>query len=778
MAAMGSCTRVLRSLASVPRPGGMRGVWGLPRLGRVGGVRGVPALRGVRGMRGLRGMSALHGARLFAALACSFALTFGSGALASADHGHGGGSEHGNPHGEGSGGGPGSHGPGSHGESGAGGEASGSGHGNPHGEAGGPNSQTAPSTSAGGPAAAQGGPGGHGGGSGHHGGGQRHGGGEHGSAGARHGEHGGAGSGHGEHGSGGGGHSEHGSGAGGHDGHAPTTSGHSGHGGHASSATAGTGAQGSGAGGHARGSSSPVATATVSTPVATASVSAPSTGSSSSGASPPTPQSTAASTTPASTTPAAATPGAPAAPSAFATPLATGAAAQTGSARAASKLLPGGAAIAAQLLSAGPAAGAFSAPIAPAESPSAAGARSRTRALRTRNEPTTGPLPPLVRTITRIVGVVPLALRILVGLLAALALALAARSRLAASRTRRLERHRSQLLEDVGLLQAALLPIPPERIGPVGASVAYRPADGPAAGGDFYDVFALDAGLVAAIVGDVSGHGRGALPHTALVRFTLRAYLEAGLSPREALQTAGTVLERQLGDSFATVLAATYDPRERLLTYAGAGHPPPLVLGARPQGSPDPPALEPVTVCSAPPLAAGLRTGTRQTIVSVPGSAQVCLHTDGITEARVGYELYGRERLRRALSSLDDEASAPALLERVVEGTDARPDDMAACLLSIEGGLAEPRVLVEQLELDPAQAAGERAKRFLQACGVERGEIAELLPRARARAERAGTALIEVSFVDGAPVTRLHSSTVAPIAIAQAKRSAAMGAAR
>ena len=150
-------------------------------------------------------------------------------------------------------------------------------------------------------------------------------------------------------------------------------------------------------------------------------------------------------------------------------------------------------------------------------------------------------------TITKIVDVVPTAVRELIAALLALALALAARSRVAALRARRLERQRAQLLEDVGLLQAALLPIPPARLGPVGTSAAYEPAAGPGAGGDFYDVFALDDGQLAIIVGDVSGHGRQALPHTALVRFTLRAYLEAGLSPRDAVQTAGAVLERQLG---------------------------------------------------------------------------------------------------------------------------------------------------------------------------------------------------------------------------------------
>src|SRR5207253_2896303 len=82
----------------------------------------------------------------------------------------------------------------------------------------------------------------------------------------------------------------------------------------------------------------------------------------------------------------------------------------------------------------------------------------------------------------------------------------AVRSRLTAMRARRLEIQRTQLLEDVGLLQAALLPEPPPRLGPVETSAAYRPADGPGAGGDFYDIFALADGQLAVIVGDVAGH--------------------------------------------------------------------------------------------------------------------------------------------------------------------------------------------------------------------------------------------------------------------------------
>jgi hypothetical protein len=361
-----------------------------------------------------------------------------------------------------------------------------------------------------------------------------------------------------------------------------------------------------------------------------------------------------------------------------------------------------------------------------------------------------------VTTITRIVGVVPSAVWVLMGALLALALAMGVRSRLAALRARRLESQRGELLEDVGLLQAALLPIPPARLGPVGTSAAYRPADGPGAGGDFYDVFALEDGRLAVIVGDVSGHGRQALPHTALIRFTVRAYLEAGLSPRSALQTAGVVLERQLGGSFATVVAATYHPGERTLVYSCAGHPPPIVRGSR--------SIVPITVCSSPPIGAGMRTGTRQTVVLVPGWSQVCLHTDGVTEARVGAELYGAERLADALAALGPRATASALLEQVAEETSMRPDDMAACLLGVEGGESAPKLLVEELVLDYHELEGDRIEQFLLACGVEPHDLVELIRAARAAAGRVGTVLLELSFTEGPPEVTLRRDKVALLA--------------
>jgi hypothetical protein len=125
---------------------------------------------------------------------------------------------------------------------------------------------------------------------------------------------------------------------------------------------------------------------------------------------------------------------------------------------------------------------------------------------------------PIARTVERIVKVVPGFVWVALGVLALLALALFARSHVDRRRARALRRERERLLRDMGLLERVLLPRVPERMGDLAVSVAYRPAAGPAAGGDFYDVFELSGGRVGLFVGDVSGHGREALESTSSLR--------------------------------------------------------------------------------------------------------------------------------------------------------------------------------------------------------------------------------------------------------------------
>ncbi len=197
----------------------------------------------------------------------------------------------------------------------------------------------------------------------------------------------------------------------------------------------------------------------------------------------------------------------------------------------------------------------------------------------------------------------------------------------------------------------------PAVVGQVRTSVAYRPSDGPAAGGDFYDAMTLPGGRAAFILGDVCGHGRQALARTAFVRYTLRAYLEAGMEPRSALQVAGTVIDDHMDGEFATVVIAVHDPAQGTLTYASAGHPAPLVAGpARPEA---------IVAASSPPVGMGLRTGVRQTVLPLPPGSVVCLYTDGLAEARTERGVLGRPRLGDILAEMGRDATAAQMLDRV-----------------------------------------------------------------------------------------------------------------
>jgi len=335
----------------------------------------------------------------------------------------------------------------------------------------------------------------------------------------------------------------------------------------------------------------------------------------------------------------------------------------------------------------------------------------------------------------------------------ALLVMLAAGSLMMNLHERHLRRQRGRLLQDIGLLQAALLPDVPAQVGALHASIAYRPAAGPAAGGDFYDVFELEDGRVGVVIGDVVGHGRDALAHTALLRYTLRAYLETGLEPRQVLRIAGQGLDRDIVAGFATTVVATCDPQAGTLTYASAGHPAPILVG--------PSAHQPVTACSSPPIGMGFETGLRQTTVSFTADSLACFFTDGLVEARLNGGLLGRERVAQIFGELGPEPSATELLDRISRSAHSTPDDMAACIIRPRANTpAGAPLRIEELEL---HEGGPRAERFLTACGVSPTAARRAAANAHTMLADHGDALLSVEIAGRAPVVRISPATVATL---------------
>jgi hypothetical protein len=346
--------------------------------------------------------------------------------------------------------------------------------------------------------------------------------------------------------------------------------------------------------------------------------------------------------------------------------------------------------------------------------------------------------PPIIRAVPQFVKEVPAALKFALAVTGVLSLLLGFGALATMLRNRSLARQRRDLLQEVGLLQSALLPPVPDRVGGLRTSVAYRPADGPGAGGDFYDVLPLPGGRVGFILGDVSGHGRGALARTAFMRYTLRAYLEAGLEPRVALQVAGRVIDENLGGDFATVLLAVHDPETGSLTYATAGHPAPLVVGPQPH--------DPVTAGSSPPIGVGVRTGLRQTTVPLVSGSVAAMFTDGLLEARTDGGLLGRERLAELLEELGDDATARRLVESVNRVARVMSDDIAAVVIQPTNAATAGLFRTEQLELTSRELETDIAERFLEACGVAPQELEAALYDARMISDRFGGVILHVVF--------------------------------
>ncbi|MBW8795513.1 MAG: SpoIIE family protein phosphatase [Streptomyces sp.] len=201
---------------------------------------------------------------------------------------------------------------------------------------------------------------------------------------------------------------------------------------------------------------------------------------------------------------------------------------------------------------------------------------------------------------------------------------LAARAARALDRAVRFEREHTMALE----LQRALLAEPGQlqQHAGVETTARYRPADdGSMIGGDWYDVLALPDGRTMLVIGDVMGHGVDAAVAMSHYRSTLRALALAGLSPRRILRHADRMVADSGFERVATCFLALGDPDVATLTYASAGHLPPVWL--TPEGE-----MQLVPVPVGPPLGSGL--GRYEQGVAPERGGVLLLYTDGLVERR------------------------------------------------------------------------------------------------------------------------------------------------
>jgi serine phosphatase RsbU (regulator of sigma subunit)/PAS domain-containing protein len=129
-------------------------------------------------------------------------------------------------------------------------------------------------------------------------------------------------------------------------------------------------------------------------------------------------------------------------------------------------------------------------------------------------------------------------------------------------------------------LQQAITPEISQPVEAAGIEVAarYRPASQEhLVGGDWYDAVLLPAKSVLLAVGDVTGHGIGAVTGMVSLRNHLRGLAVTGASPATLLTWLNSAAFH-LADTMATAICAIYDPVGRTLRWARAGHLPLLLM--------------------------------------------------------------------------------------------------------------------------------------------------------------------------------------------------------
>jgi serine phosphatase RsbU (regulator of sigma subunit) len=97
-------------------------------------------------------------------------------------------------------------------------------------------------------------------------------------------------------------------------------------------------------------------------------------------------------------------------------------------------------------------------------------------------------------------------------------------------------------------------------------------------GGDFFDFYFLDDDKLVFLIADVSGKGIPAAMFMMTSKTLLKGYAEAGMSIEEVMETANNKLSNgNEAGMFVTVWMGVLNLQTGVVTYANAGHNPPLV---------------------------------------------------------------------------------------------------------------------------------------------------------------------------------------------------------
>ena len=183
-------------------------------------------------------------------------------------------------------------------------------------------------------------------------------------------------------------------------------------------------------------------------------------------------------------------------------------------------------------------------------------------------------------------------------------------------------------------------------------------------GGDFYDFYSLDDNTVFFLAADVSGKGIPAAMFMMKAKTIIKDLAERGLSVDEIFTLANEKLcENNESGMFVTAWMGKFDLSTGILSFANAGHNPPVIVHADNESE---------YLKSRPGFVLAGMEGMkyRANEITLKRGDRIFLYTDGVTEATDKNEtLYGEERLLTYIEK-NKEQKAELLLTGLKEDID------------------------------------------------------------------------------------------------------------
>ena len=220
-------------------------------------------------------------------------------------------------------------------------------------------------------------------------------------------------------------------------------------------------------------------------------------------------------------------------------------------------------------------------------------------------------------------------------------------------------------LDEARRIQRKLLPSTMPALEGWEVAVSWQPASG--VGGDCFDAISFGPARLGLSIADVVGKGIPAALLMANLQAAVRAFATNTTEPAELCQQVNRILCGHIAEGrFISFFYCIVDHDESTLTFANAGHYPPILIRA--DGT-----VERLGTGGAV-LGVFPEGGYEQGQVSLRGGDRIILYTDGITDVcNASDEEFGDERLVD-LAVANRGCSAPALQARLANAVDGFSD--------------------------------------------------------------------------------------------------------